>query len=161
MGDDDKVTSFGPVRDRRSGKRYFTVRNVSIFIGAIVGCFILISIASEMRRSPTGGSYGRLYHKRTAEIEVQPRSKMEVISESAPAVNDQKAADPMLLDSVSREAWLGVTPDMLPGGAQPAPASTTGSSSTGITGVRPLDIPKNGKVVITGGAEGVQLKVEQ
>jgi len=83
---------------------------------------------------------------------------MEVVGESS--IGDQQAADPMLLDSLSREAWLGVTPEMLPGAT---PVTTTASSVplTGIAPIRPLDVPKNGKVVITGGADGVQLKVQQ
>ena len=154
MPDDDKVTFFGPARDRRSGKRYLTLRNAGILVVVLVGVFALISIAGEFR--PTDGSYGRLYDRRTIEIEAQPRAPMEVVGESS--IDDQKAADPMLLDSLSREAMLGVTPEMMPGATQ---ATTTSAAVTGIAPIRPLNVPKNGKVVITGGADGVQMKVQQ
>lgn len=159
MPEEQKVTEFGPPRDRRRGKRYLTVKNVSIFVGAAIVLFALISLASEMRGRNDDG-FGRLYERRTVDMEdIEPRAPIEVITESS--INDQKAADPMLLDSISREAWLGVTPDMVPGASREAttyPGSGTGS--TGISANRPLDVPKNGKVVITGGADGVQLKVE-
>lgn len=160
MTEEQKVTEFGPPRDRRRGKRYLTVKNVSIFVGAVIVLFALISVASEMRWSK-GDGFGRLYERRTVDAEdVAPRAPIEVVTESS--INDQKAADPMLLDSISREGWLGVTPEMIPGASREATATTYPGTagSTGISANRPLDIPKNGKVVITGGADGVQLKVE-
>lgn len=157
--EDKNVSYFGPPRDRRRGRRYFTRKNVFIALGLLVAVFAVVSLISELRK-PAEGEYGRLYERRTMKIDVEPRAPMEVISESS--IADQGAADPMLLDGVRREEYLGVTPEMIEqqtASVYTAPAAPTvepGSAQ------RPLDEAKRNRssVVITGGPDGVQLKVE-
>lgn len=156
---DENVTYFGPPRDRRRGRRYFTRRNVLIVVGFVVVVFAAVSLISELRK-PAEGEYGRLYDRRTIETDVEPRAPMEVINESS--ISDQGSADPMLLDGVRREEYLGVTPEML---EQQTSSVYTAPSTPAIppgSARRPLDEARknNSSVVITGGPDGVQLKVE-
>ncbi len=149
-----EVVSYGAPRDRRSGRRVLTVRNTLFALGAIVVLFLIASFISEMRK-PKDGAYGRLYAKRTRDVEVAPRAPMVVIPEGE--IADRTGADPLLLEGAQRQAWLGDT-------SVAPPASSTGvgeSLSNESTIQASRELRRKGKIVITGGPGGVELKVKQ
>lgn len=129
-----------PIRDRRQGKRYFTLRNFAWFAGACIVLFAVITIRSEMRGAgPT--AYGRLVER---ELPPVPVSKpLDVVTEANPAVTQEAThADPMLAAPIAREQWLHDNASAVPTIAPvpvPAPAVRTG----------------DGKLAIVGGPEGV------
>jgi hypothetical protein len=94
------------LRDRRSGRRIVTKRNVLRFVIALVLVFIGISIASEFHDEEPG-EYGRLYERRTRRADVEPRKPYTVVQENN--ISDQVGADPMLLEAARRQQYLGVS----------------------------------------------------
>lgn len=136
-----------PIRDRRQGKRYLTLRNVrNVFIGLVV-LFVLITIRSEMP-SKGSDSFGRLLDREMPRVETKP---VEVVREASPQVSDQTAADPMLVAPAAREQWLrDDTATNAAAVIEPIPAPVAAVARPGT----------EARVAIVGGPEGVSV-VEQ
>lgn len=153
----------GPVRDRRRGKRFMTLRNAGKVLIALVVIFAVISLWSERRRIAPG-QFGRLYEKRTRDIKFEPRRPEVVVVEDT-NIYDQTAPDPMLLEGVDREQWLGVSQAQPlpypPGSVDPQaapPVTSTGAVVFSPGKKRPLS--EKGKVKVSGGAGGLTVEVE-
>lgn len=127
-----------PIRDRRRGKRYLTVKNLSITAAVMFVLFVAISIRSEMRSSGPA-NYGRLVERELPKpVEQAP---FEVVREAEVVASEQTHADPMLVDSMAREQYLRAqtaTPDL--------PQRAEASLASGET-----------DVAMVGGPEGVQV----
>jgi len=157
------ISPMGPVRDRRRGKRFMTLRNAGKVLIALVVIFAVISLWSERRRIAPG-QFGRLYEKRTRDLKFEPKRPEVVVVEDT-NIHDQTAPDPMLLDGVDREQWLGVNQALgvpnPPAAVDPlaAPAATSTGAVTFSPGKkRPLS--EKGKVKVSGGAGGLTVEVE-
>lgn len=136
-----------PIRDRRQGKRYLTLRNVGIAVFVLAFAFLLITIRSE-RRGLRAGDYGRLY---TSEMPEPVAAKpAEVVREQAPAVPDHSAADPMLVEPMARAQWLD--------GSQATAAATVAPAPAAVTYQAP--VAGDARVAIVGGSEGVAIVKE-
>jgi hypothetical protein len=138
-----------PVRDRRQRRRYLTLRNAGITFAALTVLFIAITIRSEMQPRH-GEGFGRLLERELPVVETKP---LEVVRE-APPVDDQTAADPMLVAPAGREQWL-------------YDDSAAAMSATASAAIEPVSAPvslstrdKDSRLVIVGGPEGVSV-VEQ
>jgi hypothetical protein len=144
-----KTQRIVPIRDRRQSKRYLTLRNARNVGLALVAIFLIITIRSEMR-DPQPGDYGRLFHK---ELPPAPVAKpMEIVREAPPAVPDHTAADPMLVEPMTRAQWLdgSFTAD-----ASSEPIQASATPPTVVAPVRGTD-----RVAIVGGPEGVMIVKE-
>lgn len=131
-----------PIRDRRQGKRYLTVRNVFFTGVAVVVAFAAITLRSEMEPK-NRETFGDLVRRQLpAEIETKP---VEVVTEAAPAIVDETAADPMLVAPAAREQWLHDS------------ATTTITPEPAIAPVMTADVRggSESRVAIVGGPEGV------
>lgn len=84
-----------------------TLRNAGKVVVVLIVVFAVISLWSERRRIAPG-QFGRLYEKRTRDIKFEPRRPEVVVVEDT-NIYDQTAPDPMLLEGVDREQWLGVS----------------------------------------------------
>jgi hypothetical protein len=128
-----------PIRDRRQRKRYLTLKNFGIFVGAAIVLFALITIRSEMRGTGPG-NYGRLI-ERELPAKPEPQKALEVVTE-APVTQEATHADPMLAAPMAREQWLH---------ADTASAVTAVPMAVSAPPVRDGDA----KYAIVGGPEGV------
>lgn len=130
-----------PIRDRRQGKRYLTLKNFGFFLVAAFVLFALITIRSEMRGTGPG-NYGRLI-ERELPAKVEPAKPLDVVTEASPAVTQEAThADPMLAAPMAREQWLH---------ADTASAVTAVPVAISAPPVRDGDA----KFAIVGGPEGV------
>ena len=114
-----------PVRDRRQRRRILTLKNFARVAVVLVIFLAGIIVEANLRRPGPSSSYGRLFGKQVSgQSAVQPR-KVEIVT---PAIEDQKAADPLLVDAQRREQYLGsVDPalsGMPPAAGEPAPRDT-------------------------------------
>ena len=126
-----------PIRDRRQRRRILTLKNFRWVFLVIISFFLGITIQSDLRH-PAGSGYGRLFGKQVSgQIAVTPK-KPDVITESA--IEDQKAADPLLLSAAAREQYLGVTTSAQqltpPPAAAPASGTDVVNGPNGVTIVR-------------------------
>jgi hypothetical protein len=128
-----------PIRDRRQHKRYLTLKNAGIASAVAFVAFIGVSIYSEVRR-PAPNDYGRLARREIAPRPL-PQKPLEVVRET-PSIDDQAAADPMLVEPAARASWLGNETSSAAVIAPPAPAPTAA---------------RGGDVAIVGGPEGVSI----
>jgi hypothetical protein len=133
-----------PVRDRRQGKRYLTLKNFRNVTLALVVVFAVISIRSEWG-SDGVSDFGRLYQSELPDVEQKP---VETVSEATP-VADQSHADPMLVEPMVREQWLHADTTLT---ATPVPMALE-------TAERAVEAVQSGetRVAIVGGTEGVSL----
>jgi hypothetical protein len=139
-----------PIRDRRRGRRYLTLRNfgIALAVGAVL--FVVLNVMSELRR-PKAGEYGRLVARETPKpADLQPQTR-EIVSEAP--VPDETAADPMLVASQARAQYLGV--DQVP--VQPAAVLPTAPGVEDFPSREPVLGREHGKVTIVGDANGVAL----
>ncbi|HET8797412.1 MAG TPA: hypothetical protein VFO89_06985, partial [Thermoanaerobaculia bacterium] len=89
-----------------------TLKNFRNAMLVAIAAFVAVTIYSETR-APRPGGYGRLYSRELPpRIEAKP---MERVVEAAVTgrdavvrVDDQTHADPMLVEPLAREQWLGV-----------------------------------------------------
>lgn len=145
-----------PVRDRRKRKRLVTKRTVGITLALVLAVFLAISIYFEIRAPESGsGSFGRLYSQRTHTPELPERAPYTVIPEQE-VRSSQTGADPMLIDGMRREKFLGVEPGML---EKKFGINTETADPRLGGGIAPAD-PRlsEGSVRITGGPEGVRIE---
>jgi len=128
-----------PIRDRRQGKRYLTLKNFGYAVLAAVVIFVGISIRSEMRGTGPA-NYGRLVDREMPKVE---QKSMEVVRETPTVDTEQTHADPMLIEPMAREQWLH---DQAAAPVVDVPPRAAASMATGAT-----------DVVIVGGPEGVKI----
>jgi hypothetical protein len=118
--------------ERRNGFRILTIKNVRNAAIVIAVVFVVISVASELRDT-TSGRYGRLYGKQVSKV-ASPLAPAESVPEEMPTVAEQTYADPMLLDSAKREAYLGVSQATAATTATTVPAAAVRSGDIAISG---------------------------
>src|SRR3954468_10289988 len=92
-----------PIRDRRQRRRILTIKNCAISMLSIAVIFASISVYNEARRAPAG-EYGRLFGSQVPATNTAISRKVDVIEEGP--VDDQRAADPMLVAPAAREQLL-------------------------------------------------------
>lgn len=94
-----------PIRDRRQHRRILTLKNFGRAFIVLAAMFIGLTVYSS-RSSKTAGDYGRLFGKQVSSQTTIATPKYDVVKEAP--VNDQTAADPLLVDALRREQWLSV-----------------------------------------------------
>jgi hypothetical protein len=92
-----------PIRDRRQRRRILTIRNCAISMLSAAVIFAAISIYNEARHAPAG-EYGRLFGSQVPATNTAISRNVDVIQEGP--VDDQRAADPMLVAPAAREQLL-------------------------------------------------------
>jgi hypothetical protein len=92
-----------PIRDRRQRRRILTIRNCAISMLSVAVIFATVSIYNEARRAPAG-EYGRLFGSQVPSTNTAISRKVDVVEEAP--VDDQRAADPMLVAPAAREQLL-------------------------------------------------------
>jgi hypothetical protein len=107
-----------PIRDRRQHRRILTIRNCAITMLSFAVIFAAISIYNEHRSGPAG-EYGRLFGSQVPATNTAISRNVDVIKEAP--VDDQRAADPMLVAPAAREQLLLANTNVP--AAAPAPAA--------------------------------------
>jgi hypothetical protein len=130
-----------PIRDRRRHPRILTLKNFGIAMGVLVAFFIGLTVESNVRHPKADENYGRLFGKQVSSQTAVATPQYDAVKEAP--VNDQTAADPLLVDAQRREQWLSV---------QPVPATTTTvdpQTNTGI--VITQTAPQQSQPLLSGG----------
>jgi|GEM_PF-4005637 len=153
--------TYGAPRDRRSGKRIFTTKNVLLGSLALVALAFFISYLSEFRHTDAG-KFGGLYSRRTVDPVAVPKPHYEVVTETR--VSESNGADPLALETARREQMLGVTSTQSTM-ASPVLTATDPASPRQAPDFRPLSLHPAGqqsssRFRITGGADGVTAAVK-
>lgn len=172
--------SYGPPRDRRRRKRILTLKNVAIGSLVLAILFAAATMLSE-RYGPDPGEHGRLYRQRADTVPVVEAERIAPVVEATP-LRATGGADPRLLDAAKREQYLGVgvpiplvTPETVPTSTEYQIAPDRQSlpklgggvfrdATDGTVIASPAPAAKPGakrKIVISGGAHGVELRVDQ
>src|SRR6266513_287026 len=114
-----------PIRDRRQRRRILTLKNLGkVAIGMLI-FFAGLTMQSNYRKTDTNGDYGRLLGKQvSSHVAIEPR-KPDIV---AVPIQDQTAADPLLVAPAAREQWLGVN------GSPPATALAPQTDSSAVAG---------------------------
>ena len=129
--------------ERRRRARVLTLKNLGLVTAVVVVVFIVISIRSEFRDTTTG-RYGRLYGKEVAKVTPLSQQQEVVTEAPAPAVAEQNFADPTLVQSARRAAYLGTEPVQLK------------AETIAVTAVpAPIKVVPGQELSITGGPEGL------
>lgn len=153
-----------PIRDRRQSRRILTVKNCAISMLSVAVIFAAISIYNEARTAPAG-EYGRLFGSQVPATNTTISRNADVIKEGP--VDDQRAADPMLVAPAAREQLLlantnvPVAPIAAPAPAPVASPSAIGNVSghgttivgdgNGVAVVRPSTTSTATRPVLSGG----------
>ena len=93
-----------PIRDRRSHRRVLTLKNFGKVAIALGIFFAGLTIESDFRHPNSGAEYGRLLDKQVSSHNAIEATKSDPIV-TAP-IEDQTAADPLLVSAQAREQWL-------------------------------------------------------
>jgi hypothetical protein len=122
-----------PIRDRRQRRRILTIRNCAITMLSIAVIFASISIYNEARRAPAG-EYGRLFRSQVPSTNTAVSRKVDVIEEGP--IDDQRAADPMLVAPAAREQLLRADSNVpvAPAPVPTPPAANVSAHGTTIVG---------------------------
>jgi hypothetical protein len=153
-----------PIRDRRQRRRILTIRNCAISMLSVAVIFASISIYNEARRAPAG-EYGRLFGSQVPAANAPISRNVDVIKEGP--VDDQRAADPMLVAPAAREQLLLANTNVPVAPIPPPPPARVTSSSaignvsghgttivgdgTGVAVVRPSTTSTAARPVLSGG----------
>src|SRR3954471_1072140 len=148
-----------PIRDRRQRRRILTIKNCAISMLSIAVIFASISVYNEARRAPAG-EYGRLFRSQVPATNTAISRKVDVIEEGP--VDDQRAADPMLVAPAAREQLLIANSNVPvapkpPVATPPAPANVSGHGTTivgdgdGVAVVHASTTATAAKPVLSGG----------
>lgn len=133
------------VPERRRRARILTLKNLGYAVAVLLVAFIVMSVRSEFRDT-TEGRYGRLYGKEVAKV--TPLEKQQEVVTEAPApadsVAEQNFADPTLIQSARRAAYLGTEPVQI---KAETPASTAVQT--------PVKVVPGGELSMSGGPDGV------
>ena len=150
-------------RDRRRGKRILTLRNAMIGALALLAIFTTVTMTSELRGTPQD-EYGRLYQKRIPVQQEGAARPQPVVIEEAPQIADATVADPLRVETIQKEHYLGVNTatldprDSLP--IDPAFRTEFEPERKLARGIAAKSADKS-RFVITGGAGGVYTVVEE
>ena len=116
-----------PIRDRRQRRRILTLKNLGkVAIGMLI-FFAGLTMQSNYRKTDTNGDYGRLLGKQvSSHVAIEPR-KPDIV---AVPIQDQTAADPLLVAPAARGQWLGVngSPSTVAGAPQTDSSAVAGPS---------------------------------
>ena len=137
-----------PIRDRRQHRRILTLKNFRNACVVMIALVAGLVIEEHLRnRSGNASDYGRLF---SAEIQsMNAVEKTPQVVAAAP-IDDHDAADPMLVRAAAREQLL-----MADSNVTPPPVETVVPT---VQRQEPLaGYDTNGRLVITGGPEGVSL----
>ncbi|HEX8169701.1 MAG TPA: hypothetical protein VF824_04080 [Thermoanaerobaculia bacterium] len=141
-----------PVRDRRQHRRIFTLKNAAKALIVFVVVFAGVSIANEVRwRTPA--PFGRLFQHELGTADVAQPKPVEVVQEAPAPVDDQTAADPMLVAPAAREQYLR---NANTNAAPPVTEASTAPAYVVAPGT-PVRIGDDSKVAIVGGPDGVAI----
>jgi len=125
-----------------------TLKNLGRFVLAAAIVFIGLTLQSELRR-PRTDDYGRLFGKQvSSQPAIAPRA--DAIVHEAP-VEDQTAADPLLVAPAAREQYLGVTNSIAPAPRQEPDVHVDGPVITGPNGVTIVRGGTPRRAVLSGG----------
>jgi hypothetical protein len=116
-----------PIRDRRQRRRILTIKNCAISMLSVAAVVAAISTFNATRRVPTG-EYGRLFGTQVPTTNTAISRKNDVIEEGP--IDDQRAADPMLVAPAAREQLL-LANSNVPVAPAPPPAPVTSPSAIG------------------------------
>jgi hypothetical protein len=119
-----------PIRDRRQRRRILTIRNCAIAMLSIAVVVATISTYNAARRAPAG-EYGRLFRGQVTTTNTPISRKNDVIEEGA--VDDQRAADPMLVAPAAREQLLRADTNAPVAPAPGTPSAPANVSAHGTT----------------------------
>jgi hypothetical protein len=152
-----------PIRDRRQRRRILTIKNCAISMLSVAAVVAAISTFNATRRAPAG-EYGRLFGSQVPATNTAISRKNDVIEEGP--IDDQRAADPMLVAPAAREQLLLANtnvpaPTPAPAVVPIAPPSAIGSVSghgttivgdgNGVAVVRPSATSTAARPVLSGG----------
>jgi hypothetical protein len=135
-----------PIRDRRQHRRILTIKNCAISMLSLAVIFASISIYNEARRTPAG-EYGRLFGSQVPPANETISRKVDVIKEGP--VDDQRAADPMLVAPAAREQLL------LANTNAPAPVPVTVTTPVPVTTAAAIGNVSGHGTMIVGDGNGV------
>jgi hypothetical protein len=138
-----------PIHDRRKHRRIVTLRNFRNALLVFAVFFVALTVASELRK-PVAGAYGRLVAREIGDDVA--RKPVEVVTEAPPPVNDQTAADPMLLAPAARAQYLSELNTNAPAPATPL---TTAQAETLTPSFAAPAARGTNNIAIVGGADGV------
>ncbi|MDQ6800460.1 MAG: hypothetical protein M3041_06435 [Acidobacteriota bacterium] len=139
--------------ERRSKRRYVTLKNAGIVGIAVVIAFLLLSVWSAFR--PHSGATGNLFTAPAQSSEsASTRNDPMVVTEGSSA--DHPGTDPVLLDPGAQDQLRPAPPLSAP----PAPAPPTAVEQTTGFEHRTSQLGKGKRVTISGGTEGVQVHTE-
>ena len=113
-----------PIRDRRQRRRILTIRNCAISMLSVAVVIAAVSVYNEAHRAPAG-EYGRLFGSQVPATNTAITRNVDVIKEGP--VDDQRAADPMLIAPAAREKLLLASSNV----PAPAPVAVTPPSAIG------------------------------
>lgn len=100
------MTLIVPIRDRRQRRRVLTLKNFGRVLLGVTIFFAGVTINSDLRHPKPVGDYGRLFGKQVSgQTAVEPK-KFDVVT--AAPIEDQTAADPLLVGAAAREQYLRV-----------------------------------------------------
>jgi hypothetical protein len=116
-----------PIRDRRQSRRILTVKNCAISMLSVAVAVAAISTYNAARRAPAG-EYGRLFGSQVPATNTAISRKVDVIEEAP--VDDQRAADPMLVAPAAREQLLLANTNV-PVAPRPVPVAVPSPSAIG------------------------------
>src|SRR3954470_3210627 len=150
-----------PIRDRRQRRRILTIKNCAITMLSLAVVFASISIYNEARRA-AAGEHGRPFGTQVPATNTAISRNVNVIKEGP--VDDQRAADPMLVAPAAREQLLlantnapAPVPPPTPIAAPPAIGNVSGHGTTivgdgnGVAVVRTSTTSTAARPVLSGG----------
>ena len=139
-----------PIRDRRQGRRFLTLRNIRNVLLVLAALFVVITIGAKLRGTKASDDFGRLYGRQVQSTTTVPKHP-EIIQEGTP-IADDNSADPMLLAPQARAQLL------LSQSNVPQTTTVTAPPAMQSSAVDPgTNTPH---VAIVGGPEGVTLARE-
>lgn len=138
-----------PIRDRRSSRRIFTLKNFAKAGAVLVVLFALLSF--DWHR-PMSNDYGRLLSQQVPANEVA-KPAPAVVAESK--IDDQTGVDPLLIAPAAREQQLGINVTLPQRTDTIAPAPATTPAVTADVAAPPPSGTRG--VSIVGDANGVSI----
>ncbi len=134
-----------PIRDRRQHRRILTLRNFRNACFVLVCVLAAITIVANVRGRKAHDGFGGLMAKR-----IESPTSLPKHPEVPPAepIDDENAADPMLVQAAARGQILRDEPPVTP----PSPTSAVATQGRPEAGATP---------VIVGGPEGVSVMQQQ
>ena len=141
-----------PIRDRRSHRRIFTLKNFAK--AALVAILVFVLLSFDWHR-PMSRDYGRLFAHQVTPVEAA-KPQTPVVVEGK--VEDQTSIDPLLIAPAAREQALGVNINL-----PPRETTTVAPAAIAVAPIAPTIEPEaphatgTRGVVIVGDANGVAI----